>query len=199
MQAPPASRYWCFGLVAGGCLACDLVSKWWVFAALGGPGHSSRPLLRFNLLWGRFEFRLTTLLNQGALFGLGQGFGWLFAILSLIAAGGILYWLFVRAECSSWWLTVTLGLIFAGALGNLYDRLHLHGWKTPEGKSGVRDFLDCTIPGIQWAGLRPRLIREYPWPVFNFADVCLVTGSIMLALHSIRTPRKEPPGEPAAK
>lgn len=199
MKAVPASRYWCFGLVAGGCLACDLASKWWVFAALGGPGKEGRWLVRSDFLWGRFEFRLGTHLNDGALFGIGQGLSWLFAILSVVAASGIIYWLFFRAHASSWWLTVTLALIFAGAVGNLYDRLHLHGWRNQEGKQGVRDFLDCTIPGVEFTGLRPRLKREYRWPVFNFADMCLVTGSVLLALYSIRGPRNEAPGHRPAK
>ena len=60
-----------------------------------------------------------TLFNQGALFGIGQGLGWLFAALSILTAAGIVYWLFIRGEARSWWLTVTLGLILAGALGNL--------------------------------------------------------------------------------
>src|SRR5215472_13647220 len=143
MKAVPTSRYWCFCLLAAGCLAIDLVSKSWVFAALGAPGGKSRWSWGSNLLWGRFEFRLTTVFNKGALFGIGQGYSWLFALLSLVAAAGIVYWLFVRGHASSWWLTVTLALILAGALGNLYDRLHLHGWRDPDGTPlyGVRDFL----------------------------------------------------------
>ncbi len=187
MKAVPASRYWCFGLLVSGGLAADLVSKSWVFAELGAPDRSSEWFCRTDFLWGRFEFRLTTLFNEGALFGIGQGMSWLFAVLSILAAGGIVYWLFIRGEARHWWLTVTLGLILAGALGNLYDRLHLHGWTKPDGRPqhGVRDFLDCTIPGIAFTGsIRPRLVREYHWPVFNIADVCLVSGAVMLTLYS---------------
>ncbi|MGE5193447.1 MAG: signal peptidase II [Deltaproteobacteria bacterium] len=206
MRVVPFSRYWCFGILALGGIASDLISKSRVFAGLGAPERSSDWFCRTDFLWGRFEFRLTTVFNQGALFGIGQGFGWLFAGLSIVAAAGIVYWLFVRGEARSWWLTVTLGLILAGALGNLYDRLHLHGWTKADGtpQYGVRDFLDCTIPGIEFSGsLRPRLVREYHWPVFNLADVYLVTGAVMLTLYSFATPsRKEQPapspGQPAA-
>jgi len=194
MKAVPKSRYACFGILAAGGLVSDLVSKAWVFSELGAPGRSSDWSWGCNFLWGRFEFRLTTLFNQGALFGIGQGFSWLFAALSVIAAAGIVYWLFVRGEARSWWLTITLGLILAGALGNLYDRMHLHGWMTPDGQPqfGVRDFLDCTIPGFELAGpFRPRLVREYHWPVFNLADVYLVTGAIMLTLYSFVTPKRK--------
>ena len=191
MTAVPASRYWCFGILAAGGLASDLLSKWWVFSQLGAPHRDSDWTYATDFLWGRFEFRLSTVFNKGALFGIGQGFSWLFALLSVLAVAGILYWLFVRSQARSWWLTITLGLIVAGALGNLYDRLHLHGWTNAQGKPqyGVRDFLNCTIPGIEFASpLRPRLRPEYHWPVFNLADVYLVTGAIMLTLYSFVVP-----------
>ncbi len=201
MRAVPASRYWCFAVLAVGGIASDLVSKARVFAELGAPERSSGWFCRTDFLWGRFEFRLTTVFNQGALFGIGQGFSWLFAGLSVVASAGIIYWLFVRGEARSWWLTVTLGLILAGAMGNLYDRLHLHGWTKADGSPqyGVRDFLDCTIPGVEFSGsLRPRLVPEYHWPVFNLADVYLVTGAIMLTLYSFLVPpRKEKPADAA--
>src|SRR5579864_51021 len=159
MKGVPSSRYWGFGILAAGGLASDLLSKSWVFSELGAPHRDSDLSFATDFLWGRFEFRLSTVFNKGALFGIGQGFSWLFALLSIVAVAGILYWLFVRGHARSWWLTITLGLILAGALGNLYDRLHLHGWTKPDGQPqyGVRDFLDCTIPGIEIAGFaRPR-------------------------------------------
>jgi signal peptidase II len=201
MMGVPVSRYWCFGILALAGVASDLTSKAWVFAELGAPERSSEWLWRSNFLWGRFEFRLTTVFNQGALFGIGQGFSWLFAGLSVVAAGGIVYWLFFRGEARSLWLTVTLSLVLAGALGNLFDRLHLHGWTKPDGtpQYGVRDFLDCTIPGIEFEGaLRPRLVRAYHWPVFNLADTYLVTGAIMLTLYSLVTPPRRDQPAPAS-
>jgi len=194
MAAVPASRYWCFGILAAGGLAADLISKSLVFGELGAPNRSSDWLFRSRFLWGRFDFRLTTLFNEGALFGIGQGFSWLFALLSVTAAAGIMYWLFIRGHARSWWLTVTLGLIVAGAMGNLYDRLHLHGWTRADGQPqyGVRDFLDCTIPAFEFDGsFVPRLRPEYHWPVFNLADVWLVSGAIMLTLYSFVTPQRE--------
>lgn len=193
MTAVPSSRYWCFGLLAAGGLGSDLLSKWWVFAELGAPHRDSDWSYATDFLWGRFEFRLSTVFNKGALFGIGQGFSWLFALLSVVAVAGILYWLFVRGQARSWWLTITLGLILAGALGNLYDRLHLHGWTDDRGNPeyGVRDFLNCTIPGVEFAGsLRPRLRPEYHWPVFNLADVYLVAGAVLLTLYSFVAPQK---------
>jgi len=201
MKAVPRSRYVCFLLLAAGGIASDLVSKAWVFAQLGGENRSSAWSWGTDFLWGRFEFRLSTVFNRGALFGIGQGLGWLFAALSVLAAAGIVYWLFVRGEARSWWLTVTLALILAGALGNLYDRLHLYGGTGADGKpqQGVRDFLHCTIPGFEFRGSYwPRLKREYQWPVFNLADVYLVTGAIMLTLYSLVNPGRKATGAAGA-
>jgi len=190
MNRVPAKRVWCFASLAIGLLAWDLGSKSWVFNRLGYPFHQSDWKYATDFLWGRLEIQLMTSFNRGALWGIGQGYSWLFALLSLGAAGFILYWLFVRGEARSWWLTVTLALIMAGTLGNLYDRLHLHGCQDGNGPVfGVRDFLYFKIPFIayEWP-LQFHLIQEYDWPIFNFADVFLVTGAILLTLHSLQAP-----------
>ena len=67
---------------------------------------------------------------------------------------------------------VALGLILAGTVGNLYDRLVFNG---------VRDFLH---------------FYYVEWPVFNFADCCLVVGATVLLLQAIFGPH--PSEEPAA-
>jgi signal peptidase II len=141
--------------------------------------------------WATFE--LTTSFNEGALFGVGQGLTWLFALLSLVAVGGVFFWLFWLGGRSSIWLTVALGLILAGTLGNLYDRAGCHGEVYPDGtvragetRYAVRDFLLFTFgrPGT-------RMGQRYHYPVFNFADAFLVTGAIMLVLKSFRAEEGE--------
>ena len=72
-------------------------------------------------------FGFQTSLNEGALFGMGQGMVPVFAALSVVAALGILYWLFCLGAARDWLLTVALGCVTAGILGNLYDRLGLPG------------------------------------------------------------------------
>lgn len=153
----------------------DLYSKSHVFAELGYP-RGQGPWWIGGDSW--MKFRLYTSMNEGALWGVGQGFAWLFAGLSLVAIAGIIYWLFVRGAAQSIWLTVALGLIMSGTIGNLYDRVGLHGCVNPEtGQTwfAVRDFLLFTFGG-------------WPWPVFNFADVFLVTGAGMLILQSLFAP-----------
>ena len=120
------------------------------------------------------KFRLFTSFNPGALWGIGQEHTWVFASLSVVAIGGVIYWLFIRRAAVSWWLTVSLSLILGGTLGNLFDRISLHGYTDVNGQPirAVRDFLLFTFGG-------------YNFPVFNFADSFLVTGAIMLVVHSL--------------
>ena len=172
MTRVPANRYFTFFLLVAAGVTVDLYSKGLVFRELGYPGKSSGLLVD-----GWITFQLFTSFNEGALWGVGQGYAWLFAGLSVVAIVGVLYWLFVRGAAVSLWLTVSLALIMAGTLGNLYDRLGLHGCNRPgtgETLYAVRDFLLFTFGG-------------YHWPVFNFADVFLVTGAIMLVVQSFRT------------
>ena len=175
MKPLARNRYVCFFVLVTAGLTWDLVSKSWAFSSLGYPGGKSAWWVSYN---GKNYFRLHTNFNPGALFGIGQGHGYLFALGSIVAISWLIYWLFFRGGASSKWLTVAGGLITAGALGNLYDRLYLHGCVNPatgEPILGVRDFLSVIIPVI-----------DYGWPIFNFADAFLMVGAFMLFLQSFR-------------
>lgn len=65
--------------------------------------------------------RLELSVNSGALFGWGSGLVTLFVVASLAALGFVIY-LFSGSTRKHRALHVALGLILAGALGNLYDR-----------------------------------------------------------------------------
>lgn len=174
MNAPlPANRYVWFFTIAIGGLWIDLGSKSAVFGTLGWPGKSDwiQPLLG-----GWSTFQLYTSVNEGALWGIGQGFTGLFAALSVLAVGGVLTWLFKYKAAQSLWLTISLAFVMGGTLGNLFDRLGMHQLKDPVNGGdvyGVRDFLLFTF-------------GNFNWPIFNFADVFLVTGAIMLGVHSLK-------------
>jgi lipoprotein signal peptidase len=119
--------------------------------------------------------------NQGALFGLGNTHGGLantiFAVISVIAAAAIIYWGSRRTTSRDGTLTMALGLILAGTLGNLYDRVVF---------GGVRDFL---------------FFYYINWPVFNVADCCLVCGAFLLLVQAFwaRTPSTPPALTESAK
>lgn len=170
-------------LAVGGC-ALDLWTKDWIFAKLGMP-ETNRPWV----LWDGV-FSLTTSLNEGALFSIGQGFALGFAVLSIAAALGIGYWLAFKGAIHDRVLVFALGLIMAGIGGNLYDRLGWHGlkWHWPVERIGepvyaVRDWLHFCLIGSDGQVL-------FNWPVFNLADCYLVVGAGLLFLQSMRSPEK---------
>ena len=70
-----------FSLAIAGC-AVDLWTKHWIFGRLGRP-HESDPIWLVDEVFG-----LETHLNEGALFGMGQGQTAVFAALSIGAAIG---------------------------------------------------------------------------------------------------------------
>ena len=124
MTPVPRNRYVWFFLLAILGLTVDLWSKSAVFGQLGYPGGRSAWTHGFFGDWGSVCF--LTSINEGALWGMGQGYTWLFALLSIVAVAGVSVWLFVYRAANSLWLTIALGLIMAGTLGNLYDRLGWH-------------------------------------------------------------------------
>jgi signal peptidase II len=164
----PLNRYivfFCISIV--GC-TLDLLTKHWVFEWRGWP----QPNNEWWLVKGYLG--IETALNPGALFGLGAGLGNVFAILSVVAACGIILWLFVGKAAHDLLLTIALGSVTGGVLGNLYDRLGL--WHQPgmpeEWQTCVRD----------WILFR---YKDYTWPNFNIADCMLVCGAGLLVLHAI--------------
>lgn len=196
MKAVSWSRYFIFfALAAAGC-AADLASKEAIFRRLGIP--AKEPIW----VW-KGALSLTTSLNEGALFGVGQGQVWLFATLSVVAALAIVYWLFVAGAAEDRLLVAALGCVMAGILGNLYDRLGWHGltWRNVphhadgEAVHAVRDWLHFKIDNV------------IDWPVFNLADSFLVCGAALLIWHAFRAQPPSPgesaatdgPGEPAPR
>lgn len=171
---PPTIRFLYVAVIATAGVCWDLWSKREVFAQLGYRGIY--PVWKGQVLGMSIRFQLETTLNFGALWGVGQGLSWLFATLSFVALTAIAYFLWKRHAIASLWLTLVTGLLLAGTLGNLYDRLGLHGWKDKAGNTvyAVRDFLDFYF-----------FNDSFHWATFNFADVYLVVGACMLALHSL--------------
>ena len=72
----------------------------------------------------------------------------------------------MRGAATSLPLTIALGLIMAGALGNCYDRLAF---------GHVRDFVHFHVDSV-----------GFDCAIFNFADNMLVAGAITLALFALR-------------
>ncbi len=178
MKAISANRCLVFLLLAVSGCALDLTTKSLAFHWLGMPDPTSQTKWIWQGVLG-----LQTSLNEGALFGLGQGMVRIFAGLSIVAAIVIFFWLFFAGGTRDWLLTIALGFIMAGIFGNLYDRLGLPGLKwnglssshaPDELVFAVRDFILV-------------MIGPWHWPNFNFADSFLVCGAILLVWHALHS------------
>ena len=174
-------------------LAVDLGLKRWSFENIANqPVVLDRQQLLRNPYWRipRHEpvtvvprvLELHLVENRGAVFGIGADqriFFIVFTVCALIAALVV----FARWTTSdSRMAHVALGLVLAGGVGNLYDRVQF---------SVVRDFLHLfpgwTLPfGWRWGGHSNEI---FPW-VFNVADVMLLTGMALLMLHMNRRDRR---------
>ena len=119
---------------------------------------------------------LQTTANEGAVFGMGQGHVTIFVLFSIFALG-LIGWVFWTSRRQQVWLHLALGMIAAGALGNLYDRAMF---------GAVRDFLRFQF---DW----------YPW-IFNIADALLCVGVPLLMICWVfaKDPKKAAVGKPAA-
>ncbi len=109
-------RLW---LVAAIGLTADLWTKHWAFTQLEAYPATTSPFVGIpNIV----SFRRS--LNPGALFGLGKGLTPVFIAASLLALGFVLF-LFWHSGRNRRSLHIALGLVLAGALGNLYDRAYM--------------------------------------------------------------------------
>jgi signal peptidase II len=108
-------------------------------------------------------FHLTLIHNRGAAFGILKNQIPLFVFTSIFAII-LIYRSLKNARHNLY--SFSLGLILAGALGNLIDRLFF-GY--------VIDFLDFRI-----------------WPVFNIADSAITIGAILLGYSILKKDRINP-------
>ena len=105
--------------------------------------------------------RFTLVYNPGAAFGLHLGgySRWIFMALT-VGALFVLGRLYRTTRDSDWPRALAIGLVCAGALGNLVDRI-----RSPR---GVVDFIDVGIGDMRW-------------PTFNIADMAVSIGAFLLA------------------
>ena len=175
MKAISANRCLVFLLLAVSACALDLTTKSAAFRCLGMPGSNTK------WIW-MDVFGFQTSLNEGALFGLGQGMVSVFAGLSIVAAIGIFYWIFFAGGTRDWLLTIALGFIVAGIFGNLFDRLGLPGLKW-DGLSSSHAFGEPVYAVRDFILVR---IGQWNWPNFNLADSFLNCGAVLLIWHALR-------------
>ncbi|MBE3520311.1 MAG: signal peptidase II [Firmicutes bacterium] len=142
---------------------------WLVFALSFAADQVSKSLVRRTLSLGQSVpilgpyLAITYVENPGGAFGLFPGALWVFIITSVAS---IAFGIFGRKylEPLGPASQISLGLLSGGAMGNLADRLRF---------ATVTDFIDFKV-----------------WPVFNLADTCVVTGSVLLVILVLRCEKR---------
>lgn len=152
-------------LTAGIGLVLDQATKTVALARLSEA--ESVPVIKGVLHW-------TLQRNPGAAFSVFQRIPVAFTVIALVISVAIV-WYARRVHDQLHGLA--LGLVLAGALGNLGDRL----FREPGPFRGhVIDFIDLRV-----------------WPTFNVADMCVVFGAILLFIASVRADRARRASEAA--
>ena len=156
-------------------VAVDLWSKHAVFAFMAERHPAVLEVHRpgYEVFSGAVSLDLVTWGNTGTIWGLFQDGTAVLMVLRCIALIGLLW--FVRATSRSARLQLTvLSLVFAGAVGNLYDNF-------VRADRSVRDFLHFT-GSWPW---------EWEFPAFNVADSCITVGAIGLFVLMWREDRPQ--------
>lgn len=149
---PSNGRWLLFGALAVIVLVLDQLSKAWIVANLA-QGES------FSVLgdW----LRIVHWRNTGILFGMLPQSAGAFAIVSLLVAGLIV--LYHAKAGRGLLVTIALGLLLGGALGNLVDRVRF---------GSVVDFVDMGVGA--W--------RFY---TYNVADSAISTAIVLLVVMAL--------------
>jgi len=142
-----------FAGLAVAVVIADQLTKAWLVSILA-PGQSMQVV--DDLV------RLVHSQNTGGLFGLLRGQAAPFAALSLVVVGLIVA--YHGRSARSAYLTLTLGLLLGGAIGNLIDRVRL-GY--------VVDFVDAGIGNLRWY-------------TFNVADASISVAILLLVAATLR-------------
>lgn len=138
--------------LAATVIVADQLTKAWIASSIP-PGESISVVGDY--------LRLVHSQNTGALFGLFRESAILFGLASILVIGLIVAY-HARSGRSTY-MSVALGLLLGGAIGNLIDRLRL-GY--------VVDFVDAGIGNVRWY-------------TFNVADAAISFAILFLVVAAI--------------
>jgi signal peptidase II len=172
-------RRWALFLgLAGAVVILDQLTKLWVDASFdlasrsipaGQPGGPTE-------LVGEY-LRIAKTYNDGAIFGLLEAVAPFMALLTLAVIAGIAWYEWRHGATAGPLVTVGLGLVLGGAIGNLVDRVRI-------GK--VIDFVDMGVGSARW----------YAW---NVSDAAVFIGILVLFATALLGERALPGRRRAAR
>lgn len=119
-----------------------------------------------NIIEGILNF--TYIENTGGAYGIGNGSTAMFIIVNAIIITLIGKFILSKKNDIPTYILFSLGLVIAGGLGNLVDRIF---------RGFVVDYIDFN-PIIKY-------------PIFNLADICVVLGCVIVIINLIITTIKE--------
>ena len=146
------ARWPVFAGLAVTVLVADQLAKAWLVSILA-PGQRTEVVGSY--------VRLVHSQNTGALFGLFRDQAVLFAFVS-VGVVGVIIWFHGNAGRNTL-LSIALGLLLGGALGNMTDRFR-YGY--------VVDFVDIGIGDLRWY-------------TFNVADAAISCAIVLLLLSAV--------------
>jgi len=174
----------------------------WFSLAIVFSDQLLKHLIRTRLLLGETVsvagdfFRLSYVENPGMAFGIHPGNKLIFTLLTLVIIAGLAAYFFqIRKEALH--QRLPLAIILGGAAGNLIDRIFFGIWFQMDGwfQGRVVDYLDFDFFDIDFAG-----IYMTRWPVFNLADVAVISGVLLMIFFMNRAGQEDedPENQPAA-
>lgn len=163
-QPGSGARWVLFTALAGAVVVADQLTKAYVDAAYPlattgplVPGYSAPTTVLGDLV------RIAKSYNDGGIFGLFGDSAIILGLASLAVITFIVIYQARQGTRSGLLLSITLGLLLGGAVGNLIDRLR-HGY--------VIDFVDLGV-------------GDFRWYTFNVADAAISTAVVLLLAISI--------------
>ncbi|WP_237687968.1 signal peptidase II [Sneathiella sedimenti] len=112
-------------------------------------------------------FNLVMVWNRGVSFGMfaGDNVRWILVAVAAVISVVVFFWL---RKAANRMLSIGLGLVLGGAIGNIVDRIRF---------GAVADFFDFDLIFMRW-------------PAFNVADMAIVVGVVVILLESLFQGRK---------
>lgn len=162
--SPEQRRRWLiFFALATTVVVLDQITKLWVDASFTEasvhpvPGAAQPTPIVDGLI------RIAKSYNTGGIFGLFGNSAIVLALASTIVIGLIVVYQAREGVAGPWLLTLALGLLLGGAIGNFLDRIRL---------GAVVDFVDVGI-------------GDWRWYTFNVADSAISIALVLLVVLSI--------------
>lgn len=114
-----------------------------------------------NIINGVLNF--TYCENRGIAFGIGQGGAKIFALMTLLMIIVALIYIAFKFNKLKGLTIFGIALVISGGIGNLIDRLF---------RGYVIDYIDFS--------------EIVDFPIFNFADICIVVGVIIIGISYLK-------------